>query len=181
MVPGVWWRIDHDPPQRWTWLPYPSPRNRFDPVSGRFRARYAARTATAAARERFPDRRLTDADGDLRLIELVGPVRVLPLTHQRSLDVLDDRISTGRATAEAPRDPALEDCWRLADAVHDWFAPEPPALLYRSRRLPSSRNVAFRDHSGLAAARARPLREATALLVHLVLRHGFVVPRHWLA
>lgn len=178
---GRWWRIEAEPPERWTWEGFAQPRNRFDPASGRFRVRYAARTPVAAARERFPHRRMHEADGDLWVVPLDGPLPVLPLTHQDVLDALelDDRISTGRVGADG--DPLLEVCWHLSDAVHDWFAARPPALLYRSRRLPSSRNLAFTEMCGLWAGTARPLREATALLTVLVARHGFAVPTGWLA
>lgn len=179
-VGGRWWRIDGDPPERWTWDGFDKPRNRFDPASGRFRVRYAARTPVTAARERFPHRRMREADGDLWVVPLDGPVRVLALTHQDTLDAidLDDRISTGRIGADG--DPLLKVCWHLSDAVHDWFAPHPPALLYRSRRLPSSRNLALTETANLRPATARPFHEATALLTVLVARHGFAVPTSWL-
>lgn len=180
MLGGRWWRIEAEPPEAWDWNGYDRPRNRFDPVSGRFRMRYAARTPVAAARERFPHRRIHEADGGLWVIPLDGPVRVLALTHQVNLDALDldDRVSTGRIGTDD--DPLLETCWYLSDAVHDWFAPRSAAILYRSRRLPSSRNLAFTEASGLKPATARPLREATALLTTLVARHGFTVPTGWL-
>lgn len=179
-VEGRWWRIEADPPERWTWDGFEQPRNRFDPASGRFRVRYTARTPVTAARERFPHRRMHETDGDLWVVPLDGPVRVLALTHQDTLDALalDDRASTGRIGADD--DPLLEVCWHLSDAVHDWFAPRQPAILYRSRRLPSSRNLAFTETSDLRSGTAHPLREATALLTVLVARHGFAVPTGWL-
>jgi hypothetical protein len=184
-APGSWWRIDPAHPDDWSWEPYPSPRNRFDPLSGRFRVRYAANRPAVAARERFPSRRLREADGDLWLVELGDLPPALHLTRQVVLDALglDDRISTGRIDMASRKDPdpLLDRCGALADAVHDWWGGAPPALVYRSRPTPAAgRSAAVTPPSVPPVRQARPLREATALHVHLVLRAGFVVPESWL-
>jgi hypothetical protein len=61
---------------------------RFDPLSGRFQVRYAANLPAAAARERFPARSITDADGDLWLVALDPLPPALHLTRQANLDAL---------------------------------------------------------------------------------------------
>lgn len=183
---GSWWRIDSEPPHEWRWHPFPAPRNRFDPVSGRFRLRYAASDPTAAARERFPSRALTEAHGALWLTRLeVGDRRLaaLHLTRRQNLDALglDDRVSTGRLDDVAPGgDPLLSIGQALADAVFDWWDARPPPLVYRTRTTPAARSLAFGSHIAWASRAARPLREAPGLLVALVTRHGFTVPDHWL-
>jgi hypothetical protein len=151
--------------------------------------RYAANRAAVAARERFPARVLTEADGELWLVRLDGEPSALHLTHQANLDVLliDDRVSTGRieldregACRDGDSDPLLETCGRLADALYDWWDAEPPSIVYRSRTVPSGRNLVFTRTSALAIGAARPLREARSLHVHLVLRAGFIAPPRWL-
>ena len=147
--------------------------------------RYAGNLAAVAARERFPARVLTEADGELWLVQLAALPRSLHLTHQTNLDVLrlDDRVSTGRISVTARRDPdpLLETCGALADAVYDWWGGAPPPIVYRSRSMPEvGRSVAFTENAMSTVLTARPLREATALHVYLVLRAGFAVPDEWL-
>jgi len=138
-----------------------------------------------AARERFPARELTDADGALWLVQLDQMPSALHLTRQGNLDALglDDRVSTGRIalTRGADPDPLPDIGGRLADAVYDWWDRVPPPLVYRSRTTPGvGRNLAFTRETSPRTVTARPLREATAIHVHLVLRAGFIVPHHWL-
>jgi hypothetical protein len=109
----------------------------------------------------------------------------LHLTHQGNLDALgvDDRVSTGRIdpTRTTDPDPLLDVCGRLADAVNDWWGHDAPPLIYRSRTTPSvGRSIAFTQEASPRTLIARPLREATALHAHLVLRAGFIVPDRWL-
>jgi hypothetical protein len=159
---------------------------RFDPLSGRFRVRYAANRPAAAARERFPARTLTDADGELFLVGLDSLPSALNLTVQANLDALglDDRVSTGRIDVgrRPDPDPLLETCGRLADAVYDWWRERPPPLLYRARSAPSrGRSIAFTQTACGRVVSVGRLRDATALHSYLVLRAGFTVPTAWLA
>ena len=147
--------------------------------------RYAANRSAVAARERFPARTLTEADGDLWLVHLSIPGPALALTRQTNLDALglDDRVSTGRIdpSGRADPDPLLDTCDQLADAVYDWWKGSPPPLLYRARTAPGTgRNIAFTQTSGWSNLAARPLREATGLHTDLTLSAGFVVPPAWL-
>lgn len=181
---GQWWRIDATEPAAWSWAGFPTARHRFDPTSGRFRVRYGANRPVAAACERFPERTITTADGGHFLVVLTGSPPAVHLTHQHNLDALelDDRISTGRIDQTWPQaDPLLQMCQNLADAVHDWWAPQPaPALCYRTRSVPSARSLAFSVRTEWHGQTARPLREATDLLADLVVHHDFTVPEHWL-
>jgi len=179
-----WWRIETDHPDDWSWTPFPVPRHRFDPVSGRFRMRYAANRVGVAARERFPARVITEGDGDLWVVRIDRMPSALHLTHQANLDALgvDDRVSTGRIPVDriADPDPLLDVCGRLADAVFDWWHGQPPPLVYRSRTTPVGRNIAFSNISSIRAAAAGRLRDATALHAYLVLQAGFTIPHTWL-
>lgn len=180
---GPWWRIDGAEPAVWTWEPFPAARHRFDPPSGRFRARYAARTPTAAARERFPSRTLTEADGWLRLVRLDGTPSALHLTRRSILDALglDDRVSTGRLHELGVfGDPLLAAAQELSDAVYDWWDTSPPPLVYRTRSTPSARSIAFTRTVSWDTTSSGLLRDAVGLLVQIVTRHGFTVPDHWL-
>jgi hypothetical protein len=181
---GPGWRIDTDHPDDWTWPPFLTPRHRFDPLSGRFRVRYAASRAAIAARERFPSRVVTETDGDLWLIRLEGAPPSLHLTHQANLDALgvDDRINTGRLDLgrKTDPDPLLDTCGRLSDGLYDWWNGQPPSIVYRSRTTPAGRNLAFISTTQLEAVQVGPLRNATALHAHLVLHAGFIVPEEWL-
>lgn len=136
----------------------------------------------AAARDRFPGRRLSTSHAGLWLVHLEGPPSVLRLTHQATLDALglDDRVNTGRLDGSGPVDPLLATSQSLADHVWDWWGGNPPPLVYRTRTMPTARSLAFVETTPWAVVRARPLAEATALLVALVLRHGFDVPDAWL-
>lgn len=145
--------------------------------------RYGANRPVAACCERFPGRHLSPADGALYLVGLTVEGPALHLTHQGVLDALglDDRINTGRVDLPGPDgDPLLDVCQDLADAVHDWWAGTPPALLYRTRTVPSARSMAFSGTTRSEIVRARRLREACHLIAILVARHGFVVPSAWL-
>ena len=180
----TWWRIDTDPPDRWDWSGFDHPRHRFDPPSGRFRVRYAANDPVAAARERFPARRITPAASDLHLVRLEGPPAALHLTHQSNLDTLglDDRVNTARLDQRMPGsgDPLLAVSQHLADAVYDWWATTPPPIVYRTRSVPAARSIAFTRSVTWAHVTAGHLRHASALLVALVTHHGFDVPEAWL-
>jgi hypothetical protein len=178
----TWWRIDHDPPAAWDWAPFSSPRGRFDPLSGRFRVRYAANRPAVAARERFPTKTIAETDGDLWLVKVTGLPPALHLTRQATLDALglDDRISTRRTDLDRDDDPLLDTCGRLMDAVHDWWAGSPPPLVYRARTVPTGRSVAFTATSAPVLVAAGQLRDAAALHAHLVLVAGFTVPGRWL-
>ena len=161
------------------------PRHRFDPLSGRFRIRYAANRPAVAARERFPARILTEVDGELWLVRLGDMPSSLYLTHQANLDALgvDDRVSTGRLFVDRAEedDPLLNTCGQLMDDLYDWWRGQPPPLVYRTRTAPVGRSIAFTIDAAPKVHEARPLRNATALHVHLVLRFGFIVPDEWLA
>jgi hypothetical protein len=158
-----------------------APRHRFDPPSGRFRVRYAANRADAAALERFPARTITGADGDIQLVLLHGRPAALHLTRQANLEALklDDRVSTGRLD-DTDDDPLLATSQALSDAVYDWWDTKPPPLVYLARSMPSARSVAFTASTGWDAITSWPLREATTLLAHLVIRRDFTVPDTWL-
>ena len=162
----------------------PLPRHRFDPPSGRFRVRYAANDPVAAARERFPSRRIGPDATPLHLVQLHGPPAALHLTHQTNLDALglDDRINTGRLDQPPPwgDDPLLTVSQQLSEAVFDWWEATPPPIVYRTRSTPAARSIAFTQTCPWQYVRSRPLRDATALLVELVAFHGFDVPAAWL-
>ncbi len=129
-------------------------------------------------------RTITERDGEAWLVELAGMPSSLRLTRQAVLDALglDDRISTGRIDVSGRRDPdpLLDASGRLMDAVYDWWDGHPPPLIYRTRSMPDARSIAFTESAGARIVRARPLREASALHAHLVLRAGFTVPGDWL-
>lgn len=182
-----WYRIDANPPDRWDWTAHDRPRHRFDPLSGRFRVRYAASTARGAARERFPERRMSAGDGALWVIRLEGDLRVLDLCSEATLDRLqiDDRISTSRLprvrTPLTP-DPFLDMCGRLADLTRDWWRGDVPAIRFRSRTTPAtSRNLAFCACAAWSDVSARRLSDCTDLLVSLALGDGFAFPSPWLS
>lgn len=186
-IDAAWWRVDAVHPRDWSWTGFDEPRHRFDPISGRFRVRYAASTQRAAARERFPERRLAAADGDLWLVRLAGPVRVFDLCAERTQDRLgvDDRINTARmphVRAPGRADPFLDACGHLTDLVADWWAGGVPTIRYRSRTTPvTGRNLAFCRAAMWHTVRATRLADAGPLLVSLVEGDGFRAPREWLA
>ena len=184
-MPGrIWWRIDSDPPNLWSWDGFDQPRHRFDPISVRFRVRYAANNPVAAARERFPARRITASAADLQLLYLEGPPPALHLTHQANLDALglDDRVNTGRLDQPLPGsiDPLLAISQQLADAVYDWWGGTPPPIVYRTRSVPAARSIAFTRSCAWDRVGGRKLQDAKALLVSLVTDHGFDIPNRWL-
>lgn len=180
----TWWRLDTEPHQAWTWDALPAPRHRFDPPSGRFRMRYAANDPVAAARERFPSRRIGPDSTPLWLVRLQGPPTALHLTHRANLDALglDDRVDTGRLDCPLPGggDPLLAVSQHLSDALFDWWDSTPPPIVYRTRSTPSARSMAFTESRTWQQMESRPLRDATALLVALVTHHGFDMPAAWL-
>lgn len=128
---------------------------------------------------------ITPAEGDVWLVELTNMPSALHLTRQSVLDTLglDDRISTGRIelSRRTDPDPLLDTSGRLMDAAYDWWRGSPPPLVYRTRSVPDARNIAFTETAAAVIVQARPLREATALHAHLVLRAGFSLPQEWLA
>lgn len=180
-------RIDAGHPDEWRWDGFAAPRHRFDPLSGRFRVRYAASTARGAARERFPERRLSEADGALWVVRLQGRIRVLDLCSEATLDRLgvDDRISTARLprvrTGTTP-DPFLDTCGLLADLTRDWWQGAVGAIRFRSRTTPStSRNLAFCASASWEEVSATRVHDSAGLLVSLAVGDGFAFPSGWLA
>lgn len=172
--------MDTDHPTRWEWEGFARAAHRFDPLSGRFRVRYAANDPVAALRERFPARHITSAAASLQLVRLVAPDAALHLTHQDNLDALglDDRVNTGRSDTPLPggSDPLLAVGQELADAVYTWWHQAPPPIVYRTRMMPAARSLAFTASCSWQAVTAGQLRDATSLLVALVTGHGFDVP-----
>ncbi|MDI3312742.1 MAG: RES family NAD+ phosphorylase [Mycobacterium sp.] len=168
------WRLDASAPADWTWEGFPTPRHRFDPASGAFRARYGASSLVGAFRERYRATGLViPADHAAhRLVRLVAArhLRVLDLRTERNLDALrvDDQISTGM------HPEVWTTCQRLADAVRRWW-PDLDAIVYRSRTTPeTSVNVAFFAAEAFAVE-SWALDERADILSNLVLRHGFTV------
>lgn len=168
------WRIEATQPDGWTWEGFPEPRYRFDPASGTFRTRYAARTIAGAARERYRDVGLyVPADHkDHHLVRLVPErdLRVFDLRVQRNLDVLhvDDQINTGQHGS------VWHTCHDLADAAYRWW-PDLDAIVYRSRTTPAtSANVAFFAAEAFAVE-AWSLEDRPDILTDLVLRHDLTV------
>ncbi len=166
--------MDATRPSEWRWSEFPEPRYRFDPVSGRFRTRYAATQLVGAFRERYrATGSVVPADhADQYLVRLVTkrPLRVLDLRTERNLDALevDDQISTGQ------HDAVWETCRHLPDAARRWW-PDLDAIVYRSRTTPSvSANYAFFGAGGFSHE-SWPLAERVDVLVDLVLREGFTV------
>ena len=169
--------MDREPPQRWSWQAFSSPRYRFDSASGAMRVRYAADAPRVAMRERFDEaaRVVRRSDRTLRLVELAGSVHVLDLRRDRVLDALglDDQINTARA----------EDVWmacqRLSDLVRNWFGDVCDGIAYRSRTTPErGTNLAFFEHAPLSARDLGPLIDQAELLMSCVLTDGFIV-RGW--
>lgn len=146
--------------------------------------RYPANDPVAAARERFPSRRIGPNAADLQLVQLHGPPSALHLTHLANLDALglDDRVNTGLLDRPLPGgiDPLLAVSQQLSDAVYDWWDHLPPPLVYRTRSTPTARSMAFTRTCTWQRVDSRRLQDATALLVELVAFHGFDVPTAWL-
>lgn len=125
-------------------------------------------------RERFDSegRRLTRAHLGLQLIHLTGPVRVLDLRRDDTLDALglDDQVSTARAYEiwQASR--------RLTDLVTQWFGNRCHGIAYRPRTTPErSANLAFFEHAPLQAHSLGTLREQPDLLERCVVGEGFEI------
>lgn len=170
----ILWRIDAQPPRAWDWEGFPEPRNRFDPVSGRYRVRYAALSLAGAFRERYnPTGRYIPADHRTHHIvrlETRRALRLLDLRTEANLDALrvDDRISTGREKE------VLDAAHRLVDACQGWW-PDLDGLAYRSRTTPeTSMNLAFFSLEPFATESA-PLDDSHTELAELVLEDGFTV------
>jgi len=173
-IEGAWWRIDTEPPDRWSWTGYPTPRNRFDPADGRCRVRYAARTARGALRERFHDRGRYVGGAELayRLVRVTGTLRVLDLRPERTLDLLglDEEVSVGRS----PRVFAASQA--LAARALSWYADAVHGLVYASRTTPrTSANLAFCPWAPVAAEDLGPLADHVDMLTVLVIDDGFTV------
>lgn len=169
-----WYRLDDQPPGSWSWRPFAEPRSRFDSASGTFRVRYAGDSQRVAMRERFDasGRRLNARHLRLRLVELSGPVQVLDLRRDRTLDALglDDQVNTSRAPG------VWAASQLLADRVHDWFGPRCHGITYRSRTTPErSVNLAFFAHAPLSPRELGALGERTDLIAACVLSDGFAV------
>jgi RES domain len=168
------WRVEATHPSEWTWAGFAEPRFRFDPVSGKFRTRYAATRLVGAFRERYRATGLVvppDHAGQY-LVRLVATrsLRVLDLRTERNLDALDvdDQINTGQ------HEVVWGSCQHLADAARAWW-PDLDAIVYRSRTTPSSSvNYAFFGADGFTH-QVWPLAERTDVLIDLVLREGFTV------
>lgn len=176
-VRNSWYRLDREPPSRWSWSPFPTPRYRFDSADGALRARYAGDATRVAMRERFDDfdRRVLAVELGLTLVELTGPLQVVDLRLDRTLDALglDDQINTGRSSG------VWNACHRLVDLVHDWFGERCDGIVYRSRTTPErGANLAFFSHAPLAARDLGPLRDQEELSRTAVLTDGFTI-RGW--
>lgn len=175
-----WFRLDGQPAADWSWTPFPHPRNRFDPLGGAARVRYAARTERGAFRERYAElrRRIPEQDGGVHLARLTGRIRVLDLRAEHTLDLLhlDEEISTGRD----PR--VLHAAAVLSARVLDWYGRRLHGLVYRSRSTPqTSANLAFFRWAPLATADLGPLADRRRLLAELIADDGFRVelPGWW--
>lgn len=177
---GPWFRFDRQPAGSWDWNPFPTPRHRFDSISGNHRLRYASTTFTGAARERFDaaDRIIGRSDHDHWLVELTGTLQVVDLRGDDTLDVLglDDRINTGRLTADrAVGDDALDTAGTLTDRLMSWFATGVHGIVYRSRTTPQrAANLAFFAHAPYTVTSSRKIRDLDdSELATLVIEHGF--------
>ncbi len=175
---STFWRIDADPPERWTWEGFPTPRHRFDPADGSFRTRYASTRFYGAARERYLDTGryipASHAHHHVVRIEATRPFRVLDLRNEQKLDRLglDDRIST----AHEPR--IWEAAHLLAQRARGWWA-RIDGIVYRARTTPSSTsNVALWSLDGCRTT-SRLLVECADELDDLVLRRDFTIDFDW--
>jgi hypothetical protein len=91
-------------------------------------------------------------------------------------------VNTARLDQPLPGmgDPLLMIGQQLADALYDWWDASPPPIVYRTRRMPAARSIAFSRSSMWDQVSSGNLRDARALLVSLVTHHGFDVPQPWL-
>jgi hypothetical protein len=174
----TFWRIDAQPPDRWTWEGFTTPHHRFDPADGSFRTRYASTRFYGAARERYLDtgRYIPSSHADHHVVSLVAtqPFRVLDLRNEQKLDLLglDDRIST----SHEPK--VWEAAHLLAQRARGWWE-RIDGIAYRARTTPSSTsNLAIWSIEGCAVS-ARPLRACAHELDDLVLRRDFTVDFDW--
>ncbi len=170
----TWYRLDREPPQRWQWAAFPTPRYRFDSATGRYRTRYAGDGERVMMRESFDatGRVVSPPDLERHLVALSGRLRVLDLRRESVLDALglDDQISTGRAPG------VWVACQRLADLVHDWFGTRCDGIVYRSRTTPQrSTNLAFFAHSPLQTRNEGRLGGKHGLLAACINSDGFTV------
>ncbi|BEP15887.1 RES family NAD+ phosphorylase [Acidothermaceae bacterium B102] len=169
-----WFRLDGQPPERWQWTPFPTPRYRFDSAAGLHRVRYAGDGERVAMRERFDasGRVVSPADLSLRLVEITGVLRVLDLRLERNLDVLglDDQISTGRGP------DVWATCQQLTDQIFTWYGDRCHGIVYRSRTTPQrSANIAFLANAPSVAIDRGSLGAQRGLLASCVLSDGFTV------
>ena len=175
---STFWRIDAEPPDRWIWEGFPTPRHRFDPADGTFRTRYASTRFYGAARERYLDsgRYIPASHAAHHVVELVAerPFRVLDLRNEEKLDLLglDDRISTSH-------EPLVwETAQLLAQRSHRWWE-RIDGIVYRARTTPSSTsNLAIWSIDGCTAS-SRPLRGCHDELDDLALRRDFTIDFDW--
>lgn len=173
-VRGSWYRLDREPPERWSWEPHPEPRSRFDAASGALRVRYAGDEPRVAMRERFDrEHRVVPASAmRSQLIELSGALQVVDLRRDRVLDLLglDDQVSTSRAPE------VWLACRRLTDLLTTWFDERCHGIVYRSRTTPQrSANLAFFEWAPLSATSLGELRNQRPLLHTCMLYEGFAV------
>lgn len=136
--------------------------------------RYAADASRTALRERFDteERKIDAAALSAHLVELSGPVRVLDLRRDQTLDALalDDQISTSRSPG------VWQACHELIDLVDEWFGTNCDGLVYRSRTTPQrSANLAFFAHAHLAARTLGTLNDQPELLLDLIATDGFQI------
>lgn len=171
----TWWRVDGTPPSAWRWDGFDDPRHRFDPASGAFRTRYAARSVAGAFRERYLSvGRVVPADhADHHLVRLTltRPASVLDLRTKANRDALrvDDRVSVGRERT------VWTYCNALPDAIRAWWSDDVLGIAYRSRTTPeTSVNLAFFGDAAFAVD-ARPLTHDDDVLADLVRDHGFTI------
>ena len=135
--------------------------------------RYAATSASGAARERYRDTGsfIPASHATHFRVDLNGVIRVLDLRREVVLDALgvDARICS--SYEEAVRSA----CWQLCDSVVEWWGDAVQGILSTSRTTPeSSANLAFFAHTPLTSA-ATPLADCGPYLDELVIGHGFTV------
>lgn len=181
-----WWRFDSRDPRVWKWKPFPTPLHRFDPLSGRFRLRYAASTMLGAIHERFGSygrRRLTEADGTVVASTFTGHTSTIDLTDAQTRAALhvDERISTGRSHPTRPghNDPLLDACGRLSDRVHNWFRMPPATITFRSRHDAARHNLAFSRDTLALIGDPEEIADSSDLITAL-LAADVSVPPDWI-
>jgi hypothetical protein len=177
---GPWFRFDRQPPAGWAWDPFPTPRHRFDSISGSHRVRYGGTEFYGAARERFDGsgRVISRSDHDHWLVELTGVLQVADLRFDDTLDALgvDDRVNTGRlALDRRDGDDVLDTCGTLTDRLVGWFGTDVHGIVHRSRTTPQrSTNLAWFAHAPLTVASSVQVRDIDDdRLANLVVLHRF--------